>query len=752
MRSSSEDFIGFPFVCCLLLVFVGSKVDACFRSPPDNTLVHFLRAWFVWFVWSVLVRFGSLGSFGSSGPCWFGVPVFLTVLHCSGSFRSLGHWSSFCPWLLVLVLRLWDYLHVGSSPVCHIWWNVCCRSILVVSFSPLVLNLSVYSSSYKIMAVPYSNRSALCTIPELCIRGKPQVTEAELRKSFLSVANPLKSMFACIQLLSANQVRFCFTSSRKMEDVMNTGLVFRGHPLTLGPIHSKKWVTVRRLAYGTPHEFVRTALAPYGTVATIRPEIVDQVATGTLFAYVDITKDIPSRLRIRGHNCVIWYREQPRTCFQCGQHGHERAHCPQRRGQHQLVPQQVRQVPGTPPRRHPSSPSMSPARSPSGPHIRGPPKLRRLATTLTTTLPSPLLRTYSGVTPGRSYAAATAHSPSTSNRFSILPVEDTPLPPCNRRSTKSKAPGKKNMPSSSKKGETATAQATGTELIVDLPVPPHAPQATETTPPPPKSPTTTVTSTALSPTEGNIQGIPSPQATSSAPEQMDSTPPSLNKDSPEASLPTPPEGQVAEPKPEGQSEQGDSPHGPPSKKPYQPTGSGPSPVTSPLLVGEAFLPLVAGIQAPFGLPSVPAAPTVQNMQAPTTTSTSKDIGAEHRSDIPPRQGPRPDKSASSSGKRKTRQDRPQGVKSFNPFTRRRTAPRPLVGATRRSASKATSRVIPEVQITPPRQKGTPPRTTPISQESPLLTHSGNLRSPKHMIPQECIPNPPFEGSASQSNQ
>ena len=174
------------------------------------------------------------------------------------------------------------------------------------------------------MAVPYSNRSALCTLPELCLRGKPQVTEAELRRSFLTVANPLSSVFACIQLLSANEIRLCFTSTRQMEDVMNTGLVFRGHPLTLGPIHTKKWVTIRRLAYGTPHEFVSKALAPYGEVSTIRPEVIDRVATGTLFAHVDLKKDIPSRLRIRGHNCVLWYRDQPRTCFLCGQHGHER--------------------------------------------------------------------------------------------------------------------------------------------------------------------------------------------------------------------------------------------------------------------------------------------------------------------------------------------------------------------------------------------------------------------------------------------
>ena len=197
------------------------------------------------------------------------------------------------------------------------------------------------------MAVPFSNWSALCTLPELCLRSKPPFTEAELRRSFLTVANPLHTAFACIQLLSANEVRFCCTSTRKLEDVMNTGLNFRGHPLTVGPIHTKKWVTIWRVAYATPHNFVRQALAPYDEVDSIRPEIIDKVATGTLFGQVDITKDIPSKLRIRGHNCIIWYRDQPRTFFLCGQYGHERRHCPQRQGRHNMVPQQFSQEPGT---------------------------------------------------------------------------------------------------------------------------------------------------------------------------------------------------------------------------------------------------------------------------------------------------------------------------------------------------------------------------------------------------------------------
>lgn len=149
--------------------------------------------------------------------------------------------------------------------------------------------------------------------------------------------------------------------------------------------------------------------------------------------------------------------------------------------------------------------------------------------------------------------------------------------------------------------------------------------------------------------------------------------------------------------------------------------------------------------APFGLPSVPAAPLLQPMQASPTTTSSQEIEPAQRHDTQPTQMSQPSTTASSTGKRKTRRDRPQPVKSFNPFTRRCTAPCPLVGATHRSLPKSTSRTPLGAQTTSLTQKGTPPSAAP--QESPLLTSSGNLGSPKLTIPPECILNPPFNGSA-----
>ena len=716
------------------------------------------------------------------------------------------------------------------------------------------------------MAVPFSNRSALCSLPELCLRGKPPVTEAELRRSFLTVANPLHTAFACIQLLSPNEVRFCFTSTRQLEDVMNTGLTFRGHPLTLGPIHTKKWVTIRRLAYATPQEFVRRALAPYGEVDSIRPEIIDKVATGTLFAQVDITKDIPSRLRIRGHNCIIWYRDQPRTCFLCGQHGHERRHCPQRQGRRTVVPQQFSQEPGTPPRRHPPTPSVSPARSPLGTPHHGPPRPRRLATAVAQTPTSALSRTSSPVTPGRSFAAVTALEPSTSthNRFSLLPVEDTPLPPRRRRNKKSKAPGKPHTPRPSTQDTDDSPQATRQGLLVDVTEASSASPVLEPSPPLLKSPAAAASTKAQSPSGDDVPATPSLEATPPARDLTASAP--SPAESQMAFLPAPREGNTDDSPPVPASEAASSDEEPPTKKSCPPSGPAPDWVTSIPTVGAAVLPITSGVEDPFGLPSALDDPTTNPVQEPTFPSQSraihvedqqgnssvdftspppevstptspshlKDSGAaapqttppvdptslQQQEPTPPSQedGPSvvtprftppvamlesaspsamkdkseatlrasvpadptflstqesappphseepsmptppakgPVQSCGTSGPRKSRRGEPRLCENFDPFTRRRTAPRPLVGATRRrprALHPPPPPPVPTIAITEEQRNSDANSVLASDEESIGVTASGNLRIPEPKSPSVRIPNPPFEGSEPQTNQ
>ena len=713
-------------------------MDACLGSPLHNTVVHFLRGW--------------------SDFAWWSVPVFLTVLRCSGSFWSLGHWTPFSTWSEFLVFRLWDCPHLGGSPVSHIWWTS------FLEYPCGILFLFVFcvcsSSSILVMAVPYSNRSALCTIPELCLRGKPHVTEAELRRSFQAVANPLKSAFACIQLLSANEIRFCFTSPRKMEDVINTGLSFRGHPLTLGPIHSKKWVTIRRLAYGTPVEFVRKALAPYGETSTVRPEIIDSVATGTLFAHIDLTKDIPSRVRIRGHNCVIWYRDQPRTCFLCGQHGHERRHCPQQPGRRQMVPQQSSREPATPPRRSPPTPSVSPARSPSGPQHHDPPQLRRLATAVASALTKGPLPTSCTVTPGRTYAAVTMLGPSAPtavtplepstsapSQFSVrLPKEQ---PQSQRRRKRPKRSRKTKPARKSSRGTANASQAPQQELPDENPAGSNPPPKTEAPPAMEASLATDATEVAPSPSGDMDRDITPPRVQTPSRETNNNGQTSASAESQKDFLPAPREGSK-EDSPQAIAQGVAVSDGePPSKKSRPSSGPAPQLVTTTPEVEVAFLPLTSGVEAPFGLPPVQVEIHSTGKQGPTFPSLPQGPPSQSAPASPPAPtGP--------SGPRKTRRVswRPQ-IGAFDPFTRRKTKPRPVVGTDRRLLTAQRTKLPPPKKSPPPQQvdyDSDAEYSSASEEESVGLTASGNLRLPASPALVSRIPNPPYQGSGPQTTQ
>lgn len=178
------------------------------------------------------------------------------------------------------------------------------------------------------MSIPYANRSAVAVIPALALREHPRFTLDEVLEDFHGQYGPLNSYFYCVQFISTKKLRITFNSAELMEDCLSAGLSLHGFPLEPQPISSKKWVSVQRLAIGIPIEAATRILGKYGKVFAAKHETKRGIYTGTLSILMDVQRNIPSALRIRGHTCLIFYRGQTRTCFLCTSPDHTTRDCP----------------------------------------------------------------------------------------------------------------------------------------------------------------------------------------------------------------------------------------------------------------------------------------------------------------------------------------------------------------------------------------------------------------------------------------
>lgn len=190
------------------------------------------------------------------------------------------------------------------------------------------------------MAIPYANRTAMATIPELALKDQPKLTMEEVHVEFSTVVlTPLKETFACIQRVSRNQLRLTFQDATLMENTIFVGLTVRSHLLSIKPIHSRKWVSVTRLPYGIPKEAVEAALRPFGPINKVRQDTVNGISNGDFSLLMEVVLSIPCNLIISGHYAGVYYKGQKRTCFQrCGQTGHFVQKCPSVRDRAAPVP------------------------------------------------------------------------------------------------------------------------------------------------------------------------------------------------------------------------------------------------------------------------------------------------------------------------------------------------------------------------------------------------------------------------------
>ena len=126
--------------------------------------------------------------------------------------------------------------------------------------------------------------------------------------SWFSSRDVWRAFFEGFVWIAHDKIRVTFCSANHMEDIINLGVTFRGFPVDITPITTKKWVTVLRLAYGIPDDEVAYALSPYGDVSRVKSETHLGVSSGVRSVLMQITAPIPSQLRIRGHLCLIFYR------------------------------------------------------------------------------------------------------------------------------------------------------------------------------------------------------------------------------------------------------------------------------------------------------------------------------------------------------------------------------------------------------------------------------------------------------------
>ncbi|PIK38634.1 putative zinc finger CCHC domain-containing protein 3-like [Apostichopus japonicus] len=102
--------------------------------------------------------------------------------------------------------------------------------------------------------------------------------------------------------------------------------------LTVTPY--ERSVTVIHVGLEVRQELVTTVLGRFGAVKAIKMCSYAQapgVFNGHRQVRIDLKQDIPSFLFIAGHKAHVRYPGQPRTCFRCGETGHEAKGCPNKK-------------------------------------------------------------------------------------------------------------------------------------------------------------------------------------------------------------------------------------------------------------------------------------------------------------------------------------------------------------------------------------------------------------------------------------
>jgi hypothetical protein len=176
--------------------------------------------------------------------------------------------------------------------------------------------------------------------------ASPRISAHELHECIFSSLKVNEKSIIMIQNDGARrQVFLKFTEQHYANYILNetNGCVEYKHTngetslvkLELAGLGARR-VTVANLPPELSAPAIRSALAPYGVVQSIREEKWAThyryiVANGERVIQMTLTKHLPSHLNIAGFRALITYEGQPQTCYGCGQTDHMYQMCPKRR-------------------------------------------------------------------------------------------------------------------------------------------------------------------------------------------------------------------------------------------------------------------------------------------------------------------------------------------------------------------------------------------------------------------------------------
>lgn len=143
---------------------------------------------------------------------------------------------------------------------------------------------------------------------------------------------------------SGKRIHVKFADARRAEEVAGTGRCRLAYSdgtecdvLLVGPGPGSKVLRVRNLPMEVSTQEICLCLGQYGKILEVREEryprgsCFEGLLSGTRVVKMVMKRDVPSYVRVGGHEAMVFYQGQKPTCHVCGDTEHFRANCPSRR-------------------------------------------------------------------------------------------------------------------------------------------------------------------------------------------------------------------------------------------------------------------------------------------------------------------------------------------------------------------------------------------------------------------------------------